>query len=101
MAKGCHMAGSRCSCGFSETPDELLTDHLLEIYTPPGSIGNDALVHEEMAEDGTCSCGFIPAAPAELDRHFLAAFTPADSVGHDGRKHTPGGLIPGDRCPGH
>jgi hypothetical protein len=80
---------ARCSCGFTESDAEQLTDHLLESFTPPDSRGNDGQLHEELAQ--TCACGFTPAAPGDLDPHFLAVFTPADSRGKDGKMHTPTG----------
>jgi hypothetical protein len=83
------MTNARCSCGFRESGDERLTDHLLEAFVPPHSIGTDGLIHEEVAEELACSCGFRPAIADELDQHFLAAFTPPYSVGQDGKKHEP------------
>jgi hypothetical protein len=84
------MPATRCSCGFERLDDEEVTDHLLAIFEPEDSVGNDGQVHQE----GTtlaCLCGVIAASVGQLDAHFLAMFTPADSVGRDGAKHTPAG----------
>lgn len=80
------MADARCSCGFSQSEDEKLVDHLLSVFEPEDSVGSDGIVHLEMATLG-CSCGFRAATSREMDEHFLAVFTPAGSVGNDGRKH--------------
>jgi hypothetical protein len=85
------MDDSRCSCGFTVSGDETMTDHLLEAFAPDDSRAADGLVHEEWAAALTCSCGVAATTAAELDRHFLAAFTPADSIGRDGRAHRRGG----------
>jgi hypothetical protein len=81
------MADVRCSCGFTESGDETLTDHLLDVFVPGDSRAADGQVHEELAATSACACGVATTTPAELDQHFLAAFTPADSVGCDGVRH--------------
>jgi hypothetical protein len=63
-------------------------DHLMEVFNPPDSRGNDGMIHEEGAPL-TCSCGFTAATTDDLDAHFLAVFTPADSVATDGEIHQP------------
>jgi hypothetical protein len=78
----------RCSCGFEGTERERVIDHLLEVFNPPDSSGNDGMIHEEGAPL-TCACGFAAAAADDLDAHFLAVFTPVDSVAGDGKKHQP------------
>jgi hypothetical protein len=85
--KGNDMAEARCTCGFTETADETITDHLLEVFTPVSGRGNDGLLHEEAFPALTCLCGLTAAAGQELDAHFLAVFTPADATGRDGRVH--------------
>jgi hypothetical protein len=81
------MADTRCSCGFTETAGETITDHLLEAFAPEDGLGSDGLVHEEVRPDLTCSCGLAAATPGELDTHFLRVFTPGDLIGRDGQKH--------------
>lgn len=81
------MADVRCSCGYTESGDEMLTDHLLEVFVPADSQGLDGQVHEEMAATGACACAVATTTPGELDQHFLAAFASADSVGRDGARH--------------
>lgn len=83
------MADTRCSCGFTESGDETLTDHFLEVFVPADSRAAEGQLHEELAVTSTCACGVATSAPAELDRHFLAVFTPADSIGRDGVRHEP------------
>jgi hypothetical protein len=85
------MADSRCSCGFTASGDETMTDHLLETFVPDDSRAADGVVHEEWTVALTCSCGVAATTAAELERHFLAAFTPAGSIGRDGRAHQRGG----------
>lgn len=74
------MAGERCSCGFTETADETITDHLLEAFVPEDCLGSDGRVHAEVQPDLTCSCGLAAATPGELDAHFLRVFTPGDPI---------------------
>jgi hypothetical protein len=81
------VADSRCTCGFIESGDETVTDHLLEVFTPQGGRGNDGLLHEEAFPALSCLCGFTAATGQELDAHFLAVFIPADSAAPDGRVH--------------
>jgi hypothetical protein len=81
QGKGNSKPRTRCSCGFTEQPDENLTDHLLHVFTPEDGRGNDGLVHEEAATPA-CRCGYA----AGLDSHFLEVFTPADGIGRDGQK---------------
>jgi hypothetical protein len=81
------MADARCSCGFTESGEETMTDHFLEVFIPADSRAADGLVHQEWTVALTCSCGVATSTPAELDRHFLGVFTPADSVGRDGVRH--------------
>lgn len=76
-----------CSCGFTETDAETLTDHLLEIFTPEDNQGSDGTPHEEGSPALTCACGLTAASPEELDRHFLRAFIPPDLIGADGKWH--------------
>ena len=83
------MADERCACGFAESGDETIIDHLLEMFTPQGCRGNDGLLHEEAFPALTCFCGQVAATGQELDNHFLAAFTPAGSIGPDGTVHRP------------
>ena len=83
------MADARCTCGFTESGDETITDHLLEMFASQGCRGNDGLLHEEAFPALTCLCGQVAATPRELDDHFLAVFTPADSIGPDGTVHRP------------
>jgi hypothetical protein len=79
---------TRCSCGFVGTEHEGVIDHLMEVFVPPDSRGNDGMIHEE-GVPLTCSCGFTAATTDDLDAHFLAVFTPADSVGSDDKTHQP------------
>lgn len=81
------MGDRRCSCGFTETAGEAITDHLLEAFVPEDCRASDGLVHEEVQPGLTCSCGLAAATPGELDAHFLRVFTPGDLVGRDGQKH--------------
>ena len=83
------MADARCTCGFTETSDETITDHLLEVFSPGDGTGTDGLVHLEGEQPLTCLCGFAGTTPRELDRHFLTAVTPPGSIGRDGDKHEP------------
>ena len=76
-----------CSCGFTETDAETLTDHLLEVFTPEDNKGNDARLHEEGALALACVCGLVAPSPEELDSHFLRVFTPPDLIGADGKRH--------------
>jgi hypothetical protein len=78
-----------CSCGFTETPAETLTDHLLEVFTPEDNKGRDGKIHEEGAPALTCVCGLSATSPEELDSHFLRLFTPPDLIGGDGKSHEP------------
>jgi hypothetical protein len=78
----------QCSCGFAETADETLTDHLLEAFTPDDCRGADGQVHEE-GELGRCLCGVAVAAPGALDHHFLTVFGPVGSIGRDDTEHLP------------
>ncbi len=81
------MGDGRCSCGFTGSADETMTDHVLEVFAPDDSRAADGVVHEEWTAALACSCGAAAAMPAELDGHFLAVFVPADSVGRDGSRH--------------
>jgi hypothetical protein len=78
-----------CSCGFTETPAETLTDHLLEVFTPGDNKGSDGQIHEEETPALTCVCGLTATSPEELDSHFLRLFTPPDLIGGDGKSHEP------------
>ena len=82
------MTAASCTCGFTETADEELTDHLLRVFETEGHAGNDGQVHEER-EPLTCACGLTASTPDELDAHFIKAFTPDDAIGGDGRRHEP------------
>jgi hypothetical protein len=80
------MLATRCACGFERLPDEEVIDHLLAVFEPQDTTGNDGRPHQEMALRA-CSCGFQAASGDELDMHFLAVFTAADAVGTDGNRH--------------
>lgn len=82
------MPAAHCWCGFTEAPDETITDHLLAAFTPDDSRGPDGQVHDE-GQPGHCLCGLALATSAGLDEHFLAVFTPGDRVGNDGGTHKP------------
>jgi hypothetical protein len=83
------MADAQCTCGFTESGDETMTDHLLEVFTADDDTGTDGLAHLEGEQFLTCLCGFAGTTPRELDRHFLTVFTPAGSIGRDGARHEP------------
>jgi hypothetical protein len=85
------MADARCSCGFTESGDETISDHLLEVFTPRACRGNDGLLHEEAFPALTCLCGYAAATPGDMDAHFLAMFTPGDATGADGQVHKAAG----------
>jgi hypothetical protein len=85
------MTDIRCTCGFAETTEETLIDHLLEVFTPDDSKGIDGKIHEEGTPVLTCACGLTAASPEDLDIHFLQAFTPPDLTGCDGKRHQPFG----------
>lgn len=89
VMKGSDMADAMCSCGFTESADEAMTDHLLAAFTPEDSRGRDGNVHEEWRATLSCSCGVATTTPAQLDAHFLAMFTPDNAIGRDGGKHGP------------
>jgi hypothetical protein len=80
------MSDVRCSCGFTETGDETIGDHLIEVFAPDDGKGPDGKVHLEGEASLFCMCGAGGSA-RELDDHFLAIFTPADRVGRDGAGH--------------
>jgi hypothetical protein len=84
------MTAARCTCGFTELADELMIDHLLQVFEPDDRIGHDGLVHEER-ELLTCACGLTAATPAALDAHMLQAFTPDDAKDRHGQRHQPAG----------
>jgi hypothetical protein len=94
------MRSPQCSCGFTELPDESVTDHLLRVFEPADMRGNDGQVHEE-TDGHACSCGFAASTAGELDGHFLAAFTPPGAIATDGQRHEAPQQhyfeIPGDR----
>src|SRR6266404_3936146 len=75
-------------CGFTETGDEQIGDHLFEVFAPDDGKGPDGLVHLEGNTGVFCMCG-TGGSVADLDAHFLAVFTPGDSIGRDGNKHEP------------
>jgi hypothetical protein len=79
-------SATRCSCGFERLDDEEVSDHLLAVFEPDGSIGTDGRVHQEGALR-TCSCGLSVPTGGQLDAHFIAVFTPADRIGRDGKRH--------------
>jgi hypothetical protein len=81
------MTGAQCSCGFRETRDVTITDHLLGAFAPDDDRGCDGRVHLEGESPLACLCGFVGTAADELDRHFLAVFAPASSVGRDELRH--------------
>jgi hypothetical protein len=83
------MTDIRCTCGFTETATETLTDHLLEVFTPEDNKGGDRKIHEEGVPALTCTCGLTATSPEELDSHFLRLFTPPDLIGGDGKSHDP------------
>jgi hypothetical protein len=82
------MAGTQCSCGFTEDEagNETISDHLLELFAPGDGRCTDGLVHLEGEASLFCMCGAGGSAD-ELDAHFLAVFTPPGLVGRDGRRH--------------
>jgi hypothetical protein len=82
------MNAAHCTCGFTELADEEISDHLLLVFEPQDSTGNDGQVHEER-QLRHCACGLAATTPEELDAHLLAAFTPRDATGNDGRRHAP------------
>jgi triosephosphate isomerase len=79
---------TQCACGFEALADEQVIDHILAIFEPPGAIGTDGKMHEEMVSR-VCSCGIASISGDEMGAHFLAVFIPAHSVGRDGRRHEP------------
>ena len=83
------MADAQCTCGFTESGDETMIDHLLRVFAADDDTGTDGLVHLEGEQLLTCLCGFAGATPGELDRHFLAVFMTHDAIGPDGEKHEP------------
>ncbi len=88
------MPVSGCSCGFTETADETITDHLLAAFTPPDNRGADGRVHEER-QRGRCLCGLVADATGLLDDHFLTVFTPGapNARGRDGGTHERAGSV--------
>jgi hypothetical protein len=80
------MIAAQCSCGFTELADEEIIDHLLLVFEPANSAGNDGAAHEERGRL-TCWCGFTAITTEELDTHFMQLFTPPDAVGYDGNRH--------------
>jgi hypothetical protein len=81
------MTGAQCSCGFTESGDEAIADHLLSMFTPDDDQGTDGRCHLEGGPALTCMCGLAAATAEELDAHFLAVFTPEGAIGSDGKKH--------------
>jgi hypothetical protein len=86
MNPGNDMPCTQCACGFTETADETITDHLLTAFSPSDNRGLDGQVHLEGAR-GQCLCGLVPGTPGGLDEHFLAVFTTGDSRTPDGTSH--------------
>jgi hypothetical protein len=82
------MITARCTCGFTELPDEEMSDHLLLVFETHDSRGNDGQVHED-CQHLHCACGLAATTTEELDTHLLAAFTPHDATASDGRRHAP------------
>jgi hypothetical protein len=82
------MIAAQCTCGFTELADEEMSDHLLLVFEPHDSKGNDDLIHEER-ERLECACGLAAITSEELDAHLLTAFTPHDATGTDGHRHAP------------
>jgi hypothetical protein len=80
------MTAGQCSCGFTELPDEEMTDHLHQVFEPEDSKGNDGLIHQERGTL-TCSCGLAATTTGEIDQHFLKVFAPDDAIGRDGKRH--------------
>ena len=82
------MTGAQCVCGFieDEAEDEMIADHLFEVFAPEDGRAADGLVHLEGETALFCMCG-VGGSADELDEHFLAVFTPADHIGGDDRKH--------------
>jgi hypothetical protein len=82
------MAGTRCSCGFTEdaNADYTIGDHLLAVFAPDDGKGQDGNVHLEGEIASFCLCGAGGSAE-KLDLHFAEVFTPADSAGRDGVIH--------------
>jgi hypothetical protein len=83
-----------CSCGFTETADEILADHLGEMFIPDDDTDEASHVHAE-THARTCLCGHVAASAADLDAHLLAAFTSPGHLGRDGRAHNPAEEDPG------
>jgi hypothetical protein len=79
---------ARCLCGFTETAgaDEMIDDHLLEVFETDDDRGTDGQVHVEGVTSFFCACG-AGGSTKELDAHLLLVFTPANYVGRDGNKH--------------
>lgn len=70
------MNGYQCSRGLTFGATGELTDHLLQVFTPPDDRGHDGKTHVERSPTLACSCGFTAANPTELDDHLLAVFSP-------------------------
>jgi hypothetical protein len=87
------MADERCLCGFSESGDETIDDHLIEVFAPDDGKGPDGRVHLEGEVNFFCLCGTGGSAAA-LDAHLLAVFTPPGHVGRDGAKHESASMAP-------
>jgi hypothetical protein len=86
-----------CACGFVQTDDYRLADHLGEVFIPADDLAFDGQIHAEAARDGSraagqalaCLCGYQAANGAALDAHLLKAFAPSGHAGLDGRPHGP------------
>ena len=71
------MADTRCSCGFTETAGETITDHLLEAFVPEDGLGSDGLVHEEVQPDLTSRAASPRPRPADWTRISCEPSRPA------------------------
>jgi hypothetical protein len=80
------MIAPQCTCGFTELDDELITDHLHQVFEPPDRRGNDGLAHEETSRL-TCACALLAGTVEDFDAHLLKVFTPGDAIGRDGKQH--------------
>ena len=82
------MTVGQCICGFTEDAeaDEVIGDHLYEMFAPDDGRAADGLVHLEGEQDLFCMCG-TGGSIEKLDAHFRDVFTPADHIGRDRTKH--------------
>jgi hypothetical protein len=81
-----------CTCGYEQTEQESVADHLGEQFIPRDDTAPDGRRHTEAARDEAtigwpCVCGFTASDFPALDAHLLAVFTPTDAIGADGQTH--------------